>query len=77
MTYPQIQSLIDSRWHGGPGQDVVDTATDAVIGSFTHAGHFVTGQVVGDDHIAGAQGGAEKLLHVGKEEGAIHRPVQD
>ena len=45
--------------------------------SFTDASDLVTGQVVGDDHIAGAEGGAEKLLHVGEEEGAIHGPVED
>ena len=45
--------------------------------SFTDASDLVTGQVVGDDHIAGAEGGAEELPHVREEAGAIHGPVED
>ena len=37
---------------------------------------FVRGEIVGDDEIAGLQGGHEDLLDVGQEAAAVHGPVE-
>lgn len=47
------------------------------LDGFAHTGNLMAGQVVGNDHVAGTQGGAEKLLHVGEEGGAVHGSIDD
>lgn len=44
---------------------------------FFHSGHLVAAEVVEDHHVAGLQGGTQKLPHPGQEQFAIHRPVGD
>ena len=56
-------------------------ARSARFDRFPHAGHLVAAQVVGDDDIAGREGGREELLDIGTEavsiDGAIEHQGRD